>query len=467
MRRIRRLMAATVLALPLALLGTPTAYAATELITSGAFTSGTSPWWSTGSTPLSVDAGRLKAAVPGGTANRWDAMFGEKQPALTLHQNRSYTLSFDASATASRQVRTTIQLNASPYPATLDQLFTVDATTRHFSYTFTGTLETTNGEITFQLGGLAGGAYDFWIDNISLLDNTSSGGGSPIDLTSGFYVDPNSNPAVWVRDNGGDSRAAQINASIATKPMGRWFGNWSGDIGAAVGSFVGAADAADKLPILVAYNIPGRDACGGHSGGGAGTPEAYRAWINAFAAAIGSRPAVVVLEPDALADFNCMDAAAITTRNSMLVYATQQFHDLAPNTWAYLDAGNPGWVAAATMAGRLKDAGLANVRGFSVNVSNYYTTADDVNYGNAVNSSLGTAAKPFVVDTSRNGNGTNGEWCNPAGRKLGVPTQTGGGAEMLLWVKVPGDSDGPCGIGAGIPAGQFSPDLAMHLITGT
>ena len=31
-------------------------------------------------------------------------------------------------------------------------------------------------------------------------------------------------------------------------------------------AYVGAADAADKLPILVAYNIPGRD-CGGHSGG--------------------------------------------------------------------------------------------------------------------------------------------------------------------------------------------------------
>lgn len=56
---------------------------------------------------------------------------------------------------------------------------------------------------------------------------------------------------------------------------------------------------------------------------------------------------------------------------------------------------------------------------------------------------------------------------NPAGRKLGVATQVGGGAEMLLWGKVPGDSDGDCGIGAGIPAGQFSPVLAMRLINGT
>jgi endoglucanase len=298
---------------------------------------------------------------------------------------------------------------------------------------------------------------------VSLVDNSTG----PLDMTSGFYVDPDSNPAVWVRNNPGDSRAPQINDAIATKPMARWFGAWSGDIGTAVGSFVGAGDAADKLPVLVAYNIPGRDACGGQSGGGAGSPDAYKAWISAFASAIGSRPAVVIIEPDSLADFNCMDSAAIATRNDMIWYATQQFHDNAPNTWAYLDAGNPGWVAAETMAGRLSAAGLANIRGFSINVSNYYATADDVAYGDAVNASLGSAAKPFVIDTSRNGNGSNGQWCNPPGRKLGVPAQVGGGAEMLLWVKVPGDSDGSCGIGVGIPAGQFSPDLAMHLITGT
>ena len=104
---------------------------------------------------------------------------------------------------------------------------------------------------------------------------------SPVDLTSGFYVDPNSTPKAWVNSHASDSRAASINTSIASKPMARWFGNPpSGTtIGAMVGGFVGAADNADKLPVLVAYNIPGRDACGGHSGGGAGSPAAYRTWI--------------------------------------------------------------------------------------------------------------------------------------------------------------------------------------------
>ncbi|MEV0408637.1 glycoside hydrolase family 6 protein [Actinoallomurus sp. NPDC050550] len=290
--------------------------------------------------------------------------------------------------------------------------------------------------------------------------------GSPIDMTSGFYVDPDSNPAKWVRDNPGDARAAQIKSAIADKPTAGWFGDWSGDIGTAVSNYVGAADAADKLPVLVAYNIPGRD-CSGESKGGS-DKDKYEAWISAFAGAIGTRPAVVVIEPDALAQLDCLPTDSERQfRLNLLEFATEQFKAKAPNTWAYLDAGNAKWIAADTMAQRLESAGVHNVRGFAVNVSNYYTTDESESYGTAVNASLSSKV-PFIVDTSRNGNGSkNGEWCNPAGRKLGGTPQVGGGAEMLLWVKVPGDSDGSCGVGEGIPAGQFSPDLAMHLINGS
>lgn len=283
-------------------------------------------------------------------------------------------------------------------------------------------------------------------------------------MTDGFYVDPGSNPAVWVRDNPSDGRQPAIKANISTKPIARWFGAWSGDIRSAVSGYVGGTGS--KLPVLVAYNIPGRDACGGHSGGGAGSPEAYRAWISSFAAGIGSRPAVVVIEPDSLADFNCMSAAQIAERTAMIKYATEQFKAKAPNTWAYLDAGNAQWVPAGTMASRLDGAGVRNVRGFAINVSNYHTTAASTAYGDAVSAALPGGAKPYVIDTSRNGNGHNGEWCNPGGRKLGVTARTGGGAEMLLWVKVPGDSDGRCGKAPGVDAGRFDPQLAFDLVYG-
>ena len=61
----------------------------------------------------------------------------------------------------------------------------------------------------------------------------------------------------------------------------------------------------------------------------------------------------------------------------------------------------------------------------------------------------------LVIDTSRNGNGSNGEWCNrPAASS----------ACRLRSVKTPGNSDGECGIAPTVPAGQFSPELAVRLI---
>jgi endoglucanase len=121
------------------------------------------------------------------------------------------------------------------------------------------------------------------------------------------------------------------------------------------------------------------------------------------------------------------------------------------------------------MASYLNSAGLSRAHGFSLNVSNFYTTQQNVDYGNAVNAALQADygyTRPFVIDTSRNGNGSNGDWCNPAGRKLGATDQQGGGAEMLLWIKDPGESDGNCGTGGGTVAGQFNPQLAYNLVYG-
>ncbi|MFI9364465.1 glycoside hydrolase family 6 protein [Kitasatospora sp. NPDC053057] len=291
----------------------------------------------------------------------------------------------------------------------------------------------------------------------------------PTTMTSGFYVDPNSSAQQWLNANPGDGRAPAIRSSIANVPTARWFGNWSGTIGTATGAFVGAAAAQRKLPILVAYNIPNRDICAGQSGGGAGSPADYATWIAAFASGIGNRPAVVVLEPDSLGDETCMSADQIAERNGMLRNAIAQFNAKAPNTWVYLDAGNPAWMSAETMANHLAAAGVSGAHGFSLNVSNFLPTAQNTAYGNAVSAALQSAngfGKPFVIDTSRNGNGSDGNWCNPAGRRIGTPTQLGGGAEMLLWIKAPGESDGNCGTGTGSTAGQFLPQVAYNLIYG-
>ncbi|MEU4237522.1 glycoside hydrolase family 6 protein [Actinoplanes sp. NPDC026619] len=281
----------------------------------------------------------------------------------------------------------------------------------------------------------------------------------------GFYADPQAHPDAWLAANPNDSRAPAIRSAMAARPGAHWFGNWSGDIYDAVDAYVTAAAAVHKVPILVAYNIPGRD-CGGASSGGAGSPAAYREWISDFAAGVRGRPAIVVIEPDALAqaDSGCMpDAADLQARFDLLRYAIGEF---GGQSWSYVDAGNAHWVDPATMAQRLDRAGAAGAHGLAVNVSNFYTTSESTAYAEQVRAATG---KPYLIDTSRNANGGQpGNWCNPVGAKLGAASRIGGstGPEFTLWVKVPGDSDGSCNHGEGIPAGTFSPDLAMHLING-
>lgn len=300
---------------------------------------------------------------------------------------------------------------------------------------------------------------------------TEQGSATPPTPGQGLYVAPDSTVLAWVEENADDERAEAIRTEIGQQPMARWFGAWSGPITEATEVFTSAADEHGALPVMVAYNISGRDACGGHSGGGAGSPDAYETWISDYADGIGDRPAIVVLEPDSLGDYECMTDAQVSEREGMLISAIDHFAEQAPNAWVYLDAGNSGWVDAETMAERLHAAGLEGAHGFSLNVSNYLSTESNTAYAQAVNAELESRygyTKPFVIDTSRNGKGQEGvDWCNPAGQQLGETSRWGDEAELLLWIKTPGESDGDCGVGEGSEAGQFLPDVAVGLISGT
>ena len=300
---------------------------------------------------------------------------------------------------------------------------------------------------------------------LPVADATPPTGGTPLSRTHGLFVDPQLPAALWVAAHPADPRAAAIRAAISGQPMAHWFtGTSDPDVGAAVATYTRSAEAAGQLPVLVAYNLPGRDACGEQSAGGAAGPASYQKWISAFATAIGARPAIVVLEPDALGDFSCMSKAQVTTRLGLLNAATRTLAGQAPNTWTYLDAGHADWTGPATMAKRLRSAGVARVRGFAVNVSNYIGTTESRRYAERIKAALRRPAG-YLIDTSRNGNGGNGKWCNPGGRKLGKRS-TADPAALQLWITNPGNSDGRCGIAPTTGAGVFSPALARHLVTG-
>jgi endoglucanase len=280
-----------------------------------------------------------------------------------------------------------------------------------------------------------------------------------------LFVDPGSNAArqvaEWQATRPED--AAQLE-KIASTSQADWF---VGDSGAAFRREVAARTRkivrAGAMPVFVLYNIPRRD-CGAYSAGGAKNGADYKRWISDFAAGVGKRKLAVVIEPDALPGLDCLGPAARSARYSLIRYAVRQIAR-NPHAAIYLDGGNSAWQSPSLMAKRLRKAGVADARGFALNVSNFQTTAASIAYGNRLARRLGR--KHYVVDTSRNGLGpASGEeyWCNPPGRALGQrPTAKTASrlADAYLWIKLPGESDGSCK--GGPPSGTWWPEYALGL----
>jgi endoglucanase len=294
---------------------------------------------------------------------------------------------------------------------------------------------------------------------------SSAGGASaPNPFASApFFVDPGSTAArqarAWRRSRPSWARAIR---KIAAQPQADWFTNQDpGQVYRNIRLRVNRIAAAGKLPVLVAYDIPARD-CGSYSSGGATSASGYKRWIRRFAAGIGRRHAVVILEPDALPELECLSVGARETRLALLRDAVSVLA-AKPSVSVYLDAGQSAWRSVASMASRLRAAGAGRARGFSLNVASYWPTAEQIAYGNALALALG--GKHYVVDTSRNGRGPLGnEWCNPPGRGLGERPTTATAspfADAYFWIKRPGESDGSCN--GGPSAGRWWPEYAVGL----
>ena len=223
-----------------------------------------------------------------------------------------------------------------------------------------------------------------------------------------------------------------------------------------------AALAAGAIPTITLYALPHLDC----ARGGIGTDAGYRQWIDEVTAGLGTVPAILVVEPDALALIGCLSSTDQARRLVLLRYAVTRL-GADPAASVYLDAGHEGWQSSTTMAARLDAAGVAAARGFSLNVSNFDATDVEVGYGRRISAKLATS-RPFVVDVGRNGLGpATGSlaWCNPPGRALGTPPTTNHPdplVDALLWIKPPGESDGVCRPGEP-PAGQFWLDYALGL----
>lgn len=258
------------------------------------------------------------------------------------------------------------------------------------------------------------------------------------------------------------AEAKLIEEKIAKYPQALWLGEWNSNVYRKVKFVVDQASKENSLPIFIAYNVPGRD-CGQHSAGGLKKADDYRRWIRKIAAGIGDRAAIVVLEPDALGLLDKCLTPEQQEERLFLIHDAVKVLRQNPKTIVYIDGAHSKWAPADVMAERLKKAGIEDAHGFAINTSNYRANEELIPYGKAVSEKLGGAR--FVIDTSRNGNGPVGvEWCNPPGRKLGLPPSTETGDPVIdayLWLKRPGESDGECN--GGPRAGAFWDEQALEL----
>ena len=193
------------------------------------------------------------------------------------------------------------------------------------------------------------------------------------------------------RLEGQSQRDALLLARLASAS---WFAYGTPDLAEATAhDLVGRAAAAGQVPVLVAYNIPYRD-CALYSAGGAADSNAYLAWIRGFAAGIGDREAIVILEPDGLGVIpwhrtldgtveNCrpegQDGSASDARYEQLRGAVAILSSL-PKVRIYLDGTGSSWLAPGEIASRLIKADVARTSGFFLNVSNFESDARVVPY---------------------------------------------------------------------------------------
>ncbi|MCB0936309.1 MAG: glycoside hydrolase family 6 protein [Mycobacterium sp.] len=283
----------------------------------------------------------------------------------------------------------------------------------------------------------------------------------------GFYVDPASKAMIAARN--ANPPSAELTA-VANTPQAYWLDQAfpAGAVAGTVSRIAGAAQASGAMPVLALYAIPHRD-CGSYAAGGFATAAGYREWIDSIASGLGASPVAIILEPDALAMADCLSGDQRQERFDLISYAVGAL-TRDPAAAVYVDAGHSRWTSADTMAARLNQVGVQRARGFSLNTTNYYSTDEEIGYGEAI-SGLTNGAH-YVIDTSRNGAGPAPEhplsWCNPAGRALGTPPTTdtaGAHADAYLWVKRVGESDGSCDHGdpaAGTFVSQFVIDLARN-----
>ncbi|WP_042438008.1 glycoside hydrolase family 6 protein [Streptacidiphilus albus] len=231
-----------------------------------------------------------------------------------------------------------------------------------------------------------------------------AGGGRALPADTRFFTPPPASGSVQqiVRlARKGDLADAALLARMEATPQAVWLtGGTPAQVARQVRTTLAEAARERAVPVLVAYDIPGRD-CAEYSAGGAADQTAYDAWISAVAKAIGNAHVVVIVEPDALG--NMPSDCAVSGSGSYPFTDAQRIAEVGyaataleagPHTGVYLDGTNSHWQAVGNITQRLLEAGVQHTQGFFLNVSNYQSDAALTTYGTWVSDCIAMSTDP-------------------------------------------------------------------------
>jgi hypothetical protein len=275
------------------------------------------------------------------------------------------------------------------------------------------------------------------------------------------------------------ARKVGLLSKIAAEPQtqrissGSWGGTPDGIFKQTQKIFCGALQAdPGTIPIFTTYFL--HETLGGHP-----TPAQVRAYmpllearVNAMAAGIGRRPAVVLLELDGIGSTRgIVHTGALREWEAALRFEMNAIQK-QPHTVVYVEGGYSDSNSVGYTARVLKAIGIHHIRGFFTNDTHDNWTINEDRWATAV--ARRVDGTHFIVNTSSNGRGpklnphpsTQGveDLCNPPGRGLGIRDTTDTGAfrdaDAYLWEHTPGNSSG---CGGGPSGGTFWPRYAEGL----
>jgi hypothetical protein len=197
----------------------------------------------------------------------------------------------------------------------------------------------------------------------------------------------------------------------------------------------------------------------------------FHRYVGEMAAATDRRPAVYLLELDALGSSSCiMKMHSMPEWEADLRYEMNALEAL-PHTVVYVEGGYSDSNSVRYTAKILNAIGVHRIRGFFTNDTHLNWTSNEVKWASAI--ARLTHGAHFIVNTADNGRGPlrnhnrvkngNENLCNPRGRGLGPTDTTATGspyADAFMWTHPPGNSSG---CGGGPPGGVFWVQRAVQL----